>query len=196
MNQLSGSNTGRNKQDRANLQASNAENSKIERLFSMSDDGVILTIGGRAKFVRKKLQLSQQEIAAEIGISARSWQKLERDEGTVNSDIILAFSRVEINPGWILTGLGPMAMDDKSDLKYDATATILHVEILASIGAIVTDYMVENPASGVDLEYLLKVTGDAYNRLIERADDPADVDELKALLPWLKRQLEKSLVSK
>lgn len=34
---------------------------------------------------------------------------------------------------------------------------------------------------------------DAYNRLIERADDPTDVEELKALLPWLKRQLEKSL---
>lgn len=159
----------------------------------MSDEGVISTIGERAKFVRKKLQLNQQEIAAEIGISSRSWQKLERDEGTVNSDIILAFSRVGINPGWILTGLGPRSMDDKSVLKGDGPATFLHVEILASIGAIVSAFNGGSPVSTGDLEHLLKVCGDAYNHLIERADDPTDVEELKSLLPWLKRQLEKSL---
>lgn len=65
------------------------------------------TVGSRLRLVRKMLHLSQQEMAEKLGLSTRGWQKIERDEGLPNSETLLRFNRLGINPGWVLSGIGP-----------------------------------------------------------------------------------------
>ncbi|MCI9864916.1 LexA family transcriptional regulator [Rhizobium skierniewicense] len=64
-------------------------------------------IGARAKQARADNHLSQQEMADRLGLSLRGWQKIERGEGTPSGETLLNFEKLGINPGWVLTGLGP-----------------------------------------------------------------------------------------
>ena len=74
------------------------------------------TVGARLRVVRKKLGLSQEEMAQRLSMSTRGWQKIERDEALPNGETLLRFKSLNINPGWILSGLGPTRIDEESFL--------------------------------------------------------------------------------
>ncbi|WP_139056210.1 XRE family transcriptional regulator [Rhizobium sp. 9140] len=69
-------------------------------------------LASRAKGVRVERKLQQQEMADVLGMSLRGWQKIERGEGTPSGETLLQFEKLGINPGWVLTGLGPKSLDD------------------------------------------------------------------------------------
>lgn len=78
-------------------------------IFSMES---LETIGARALVVRKEAHKTQIEMAKFLGLATATWQKIERDEGLPNADTLLAFKKLGINPGWLLTGLGPKHLDE------------------------------------------------------------------------------------
>ncbi|MEA3533686.1 LexA family transcriptional regulator [Rhizobium sp. CC-YZS058] len=92
-------------------------------LIEMAIDGQN-TVAERAKAVRTEKGLGQQAIADLLGISLRGWQKIERGEGTPSGETLLQFQTLGINPGWVLTGIGPKHLGDAANepepLKVDA----------------------------------------------------------------------------
>jgi transcriptional regulator with XRE-family HTH domain len=148
----------------------------------------VASLGERALTVRKRAGKTQAEMAKFLGVSTATWQKIERNEGIPSGETLLSFVKLDVNPGWILTGLGPELMTD-----YPASQSKLLDRKLFDAIAIIADQICASEEMDLTRVEFSRYVVDAYNRLIERADDPTDVDELKVLLPWLKRQLEKSL---
>lgn len=176
-------NTERNKQKSASWQA------EYCLFYLMSEGELYSTIGGRCKEVRESLRLTQSAMADRLSISLRSWQTLERNEGLPSGETLLQFYALKVNPGWILTGLGGREIGDETVERYQKRSTV-HTELMVQIAEFIADTSKMRSDSAPDF---VRLCSESYNRLIERADDPTDVDEIKALLPWLKRQLEKSL---
>lgn len=148
----------------------------------------VASLGERALAVRKRTGKTQAEMAKFLGVSTATWQKIERNEGIPSGETLLNFIKLDVNPGWILTGLGPELV---TYYPINQPAVVDRKLFDAIAGMVEQKYSSESVEIG-RVEFSSHVV-DAYNRLIERADDPTDVDELKALLPWLKRQVEKSL---
>lgn len=73
---------------------------------------------------------------------------------------------------------------------------LLNPFIIPEIALQIVEWVQSTSADDITTASVTQRAVDVYNRLIERADHPTDVDELKALLPWVKRQIEKSLGSK
>ena len=69
------------------------------------------TLGARALAVRKQAGKTQIEMAKFLGIATATWQKIERDEGIPSGETLLAFERLGVNPGWVLSGRGPRTVD-------------------------------------------------------------------------------------
>lgn len=65
------------------------------------------TAGERAKIVRREAAKTQAEMADILGISLGTWQKIERNEGLPSGETLMKFQKLGVNPGWLLTGLGP-----------------------------------------------------------------------------------------
>ncbi len=66
-------------------------------------------IGGRLKQARDAARLSQEEIAAQMGISLRAYQNYERGERPVPVELVRALSRTHgIDAEWLLSGRGEM----------------------------------------------------------------------------------------
>jgi transcriptional regulator with XRE-family HTH domain len=143
------------------------------------------TIGSRAKTVREELELNQQAIADRMGVSLRAWQKMERDEGTPSGETLLNFQKLGINPGWVLTGLGPRKL-----LTWASGDT--EAEIFMRIAD-----MVQDVHSGLGIELpnrgLASATRAIFDRLIKQIDPQAGPSEFEALMTIegakLKRQL-------
>lgn len=83
---------------------------------------VLETIGARAKAVRKEAGKKQSEMAEFLGLAIGTWQKLERDEVLPSGETLLQFAKLGINPGWVLTGLGPKHIDAAGDNEQPASA--------------------------------------------------------------------------
>lgn len=69
-------------------------------------------IGDRLKLVRQSLAKTQGEIAADAGAKQRSWQEYEAEKTTPGSKVIAGLVRLGFNANWILTGEGPMRLDE------------------------------------------------------------------------------------
>lgn len=69
------------------------------------------TLGERALEVRNEVRKTQKEMAAYLGLSTATWQKIERNEGIPSGETLLAFEKLGINPGWVLSGLGPKRLN-------------------------------------------------------------------------------------
>ena len=151
------------------------------------------TIGTRAKSVRMEMHLQQQEMADALGISLRAWQKLERDEGTPSGETLMQFQKVGINPGWILTGLGPRSLDPKEAYLYEKNA-ILDSDLLVDIGAIVDRL---HKAAGIALraEDRDRKVHQHYNEYMLWDTDPADGEEMKLWLQLLERRIAREVTS-
>lgn len=139
--------------------------------------------------MRDELELNQQAIADRMEISLRAWQKMERDEGTPSGETLLNFQKIGINPGWVLTGLGP-----KRHLSW--VNADIEAEIFMRIGDLVQDAHrelgIELPGRG-----LAKTTRAIFAHVMNALDLEASPAELDALLVGeaakLRRQLRDAI---
>ena len=66
----------------------------------------------RLKNVRAELNLKQDEMAEQSGVSARAYQGYEAGRSIPGGEAIEGFVRMGINANWLLTGEGPMLLKD------------------------------------------------------------------------------------
>lgn len=72
-----------------------------------------LSVGQRLLELRNELGHSQVAMAKLLGIANATWQKIERDEGLPSGETLMQFEKLGINPGWIISGLGPKNLDEQ-----------------------------------------------------------------------------------
>lgn len=69
-------------------------------------------IRGRLKLIRESIGLSQTAMSEKIGGGKGTWQNIEAGNNPPNGTTLLAIAGLGFNPGWILTGIGPMRLSD------------------------------------------------------------------------------------
>lgn len=154
----------------------------------------------RLREVRRYIGDPDREVFAEqVGVSKNTLASYERGETEPTVSVLDAYSRIfGVDVRWVVSGEGGMFSERPPEIsakhinEEKLSAATIKQEIFSSVGCMVADRYGTRPAVP-SYEDFLVASATAYNRLIERADDPTDVDELRALLPWLKRQLGKSL---
>lgn len=144
-------------------------------------------IAGRVLLVREELGLSQKAMAAKLGISYRSWQGLEGGRNVPSGETLLQFKEIGINPGWILTGLGPKNLVEDETYLYQKNAIVdadlmLDIKELVKrlhkeVGIVLRDDDIDRKAIQHYNEYML---------------DDTDMSDLEEVTLWLK-MLEKRL---
>lgn len=70
------------------------------------------TIGARLKAWRDLNRLKQPEAASQLGVAASTYQKYEMDLRAPGADAMECFVRAGINANWLLTGEGPMLLEE------------------------------------------------------------------------------------
>lgn len=149
------------------------------------------TMGARAKRVRLEQNLNQQQIAEALGVSLRAWQKLERDEGTPSGETLLQFEKLGINPGWILTGLGPRLMREDESYLYKKDA-IIDPDLLLDIKEVVLRV---HKDAGITLHQRdadLKAIS-SYNQYMADDTDLSDGEEIRIWLQLLEKRLKREV---
>lgn len=71
-----------------------------------------MTIPENLKAARAALGLTQTEMAAQSGVSARGYQGYEDGRSVPGGEVITNLVRLGINANWLLTGEGPMLLSD------------------------------------------------------------------------------------
>ncbi|MBB4953997.1 transcriptional regulator with XRE-family HTH domain [Agrobacterium vitis] len=157
------------------------------------------TIGGRLRLLRKKLGLSQQELADRLELSVRGWQKIERNEAVPSGDTLLRCEAIGYNPGWILTGFGPELMDDAkleqstglSAIKNNTIDAELMERLHDRVASIFHDVGQKPPQRRIARE-----AANLYNELAKVVQDMSDAEMVDAALPMValdfKRKLERA----
>lgn len=71
----------------------------------------------RVSQVREHLELSQDKMARQLGLSLRAYANYERGERTIPVELLRAlYERFSVDPIWLLTGDGHMILD--RDVRY------------------------------------------------------------------------------
>lgn len=153
----------------------------------------VTDIGARAKQVRDENGLSQQEMADRLGMSLRGWQKIERGEGTPNGETLLGFDKFGINPGWVLTGVGPKHLGQPQQKGVEAEALILRaVEEMKSVAANASEMVRERfdppPAPTINFLPLKASAGGGAAVLHESKGIDLDMDALAAKVLGVRRK--------
>lgn len=149
--------------------------------------------GGRAKIVRKDSGKTQAEMAEFLGLAIGTWQKLERDEVVPSGETLLSFERLGINPGWVLSGLGPKLLKEDDSYLYAKNA-IIDGDLLLDIKTIVATV---NREEGITFpqETLDRQAIEFYNEYMISDTDLSDVDEMQAWLRWLEKRVRRAAKS-
>lgn len=149
------------------------------------------TVGDRAKLVRKEVGKTQSQLAEFLGLAVGTWQKIERDEGLPSGETLMLFGKLGINPGWLLTGLGPKRIDE-SDNAAKTPVGALDSQLLDRLGRaalqVYGDIKRNLPHS--------QVSGEAarlYNDLVELGVDLGDADAVEASIPLLQHRLKRRI---
>ncbi|MFA5123245.1 XRE family transcriptional regulator, partial [Zavarzinia sp.] len=69
-----------------------------------SDGGGMTSVGARLARFRQKLGLSQDDLAARLGIAERTYQAYERNETEPKCHVLKALAEIGGDPTWIVTG--------------------------------------------------------------------------------------------
>lgn len=77
------------------------------------------TLAERLRAARSVFKLKQKEMAAQSGVSDRSYQGYEDGRSVPGGEAIEGFVRLGINANWLLTGEGAMLL---SDIKPQSTS--------------------------------------------------------------------------
>ena len=145
------------------------------------------TLGDRAKEVRKDARKTQAEMAEFLEISLGAFQKLERDEVIPNGETLLRFAKLGVNPGWLLSGLGPKSMTDTKNASIDA-------DLLVDVKAIIDRVHQE---AGITLrpETLDRKAIEHYNEYMAADTDVGDAEEMKLWLALLAKRLKREVLA-
>lgn len=156
------------------------------------------TIAARLLLVRQTSQLSQRNFSRHSGVAFRTWQTIEAGGNVPSGETLLKLSALGWNPGWILTGRGPMRLDDPAGATpagVGSPATPLDAELL---GGIIETIIHEAQAAGVSIPpaELGRKAGKTYAELMAASSDPAERRAmLKLTAVQLRRELRESLPS-
>lgn len=125
------------------------------------------TVGGRIKFRRRQLKLTQKDIAEYVGISASAVTQWESDATGLSSDSLLKLaSLLECSPEWLLSGKGELepsikAMASKSKVVPVISWVQAGVWTEALSTARNKSEWVETTAKISELAFALRVKGDS-----------------------------------
>lgn len=135
-------------------------------------------ISARLKEVRAVLKLSQVEMAQKIGLSKSALKRLETGGNVPSGESLLKYASVGINPGWLLYGLGPMRMDDRSEAgalaerdELRCSPPITAPELLALVTDAIQRTYKDAGASLPALD-LGRLSAEKYNEIIQEIPEP------------------------
>lgn len=125
------------------------------------------TVGGRIKFRRRQLKLTQKDIAEYVGISASAVTQWESDATGLSSDSLLKLaSLLECSPEWLLSGKGELEPSIKAMASKSKVVPVISwvqagawTEALSSTAA--RSEWVETTAKISDFAFALRVKGDS-----------------------------------
>lgn len=99
-------------------------------------------IGARFKLARNELGLSQTSLAQKAGMSLQGYQPNEKGQTAPSAAILHTFASLGINPYWLLTGQGSMAIGEALHRKM-ASIDRKSVEENRETIRLITDYLCE-----------------------------------------------------
>lgn len=151
------------------------------------------SIGSRAIEVRTSLKETQQGMANRLAMSLRAWQKIERDEGVPSGETLLRFKAIGINPGWVLSGLGPKSLEDDDSHLYIKNE-VIDADLLIDIKAMVEKVHRE---VGITLraETLDRHSIDYYNEYMLADTVLSDVEEMHLWLRLLEKRVRREAMA-
>ncbi len=132
-------------------------------------------------------------MAKAIGISVRGWQKIERDEGLPNGETLMLFKSISINPGWVLTGLGPKHSDARPEPSH--ADLLVFIEVLPDIA--LTIAKAYNDANArINQHDLVAEAARWLGEMQELVkNDIGDKELLHSLLPWVEAQVKREIAA-
>lgn len=87
------------------------------------------SLGQRLKLLRTARGLTQKDAAIRLGIAVRTYQNYERDEREPGAAFIVGMKeRFGVAPLWLLTGEGPVHLDERDDRKRKAPSETLSAQ--------------------------------------------------------------------
>ncbi|MFA3778629.1 LexA family protein [Yersinia sp. 1652 StPb PI] len=125
------------------------------------------TVGGRIKFRRRQLKLTQKDIAEYVGISASAVTQWESDATGLSSDSLLKLSSLlECAPEWLLSGKGDLDPSLKVMASKSKLVPVISwvqagawTEALSTAGS--RSEWIETTAKISDSAFALRVKGDS-----------------------------------
>ncbi|CAA0088215.1 Uncharacterised protein [Starkeya nomas] len=147
-------------------------------------------IRGRLKLIRESLGLSQTAMSEKIGGGKGTWQNIEAGNNPPNGTTLLAIAGLGFNPGWILTGIGPMRLAD-TPIDRESVETAIDRELMGrvvdSIARLYRELAIS--LSPVDLG---RLSAEKYEEIAAASSDPA---ERMAMVKLMAVQLRKELLA-
>ncbi len=108
------------------------------------------TMKDRLKSIRELLNKTQSQMASLIDISPRAWQSYEMGKSVPGGKVLLSLAGLGFNVNWILTGEGPMRIDEhRRHTREDMVSGVS----LGDKGALQSD----NLGLGESVELLAKI---------------------------------------
>ncbi|MCY1705522.1 helix-turn-helix domain-containing protein [Pannonibacter sp. SL95] len=145
--------------------------------------------------VRRELgEPKREDFARTLAVSKDALALYERGENVPAANVLAEYRiKFGVDINWLLTGEGEM-FADPSKRPAAAPVPAIDADLFRAVGRLILKVYKDE---GVKLppEALLDEQSGAYNALIARAEDPRDITELTALLPWLEARLRKSLAA-
>ncbi|CNI38354.1 helix-turn-helix domain-containing protein [Yersinia mollaretii] len=125
------------------------------------------TVGGRIKFRRRQLKLTQKDIAEYVGISASAVTQWESDATGLSSESLLKLSSLlECSPEWLLSGKGELEPSIRAMASKSKVVPVISwvqagawTEALSAAGS--RSEWVETTAKISNLAFALRVKGDS-----------------------------------
>lgn len=148
------------------------------------------TLGGRALAVRKEAGKTQIQMAQFLGLSTATWQKIERGEGIPSGETLLAFEKLGVNPGWVLSGHGPKKLDAPSTAPSPSTG--VNIGLLQQLHDIVQAVYVECKRTPPP-RALTADAGELYNELLGMVGDIRDKAVVTAVIPVLRDRFKERI---
>jgi len=115
--------------------------------------GIQMTLAGRLKYVREDLNKSQKEIAAQIGISFRSWQDYELGKNVPGSAVITELIKLGYNSNWILSGEGPIKTNPLNFLFDSIIDKRKEMRIKRRVITLLNEHKKNNPSVSDDMAF-------------------------------------------
>ena len=166
-------------------------------------------VGHRLRQVREALSVTQKSMSLKLGFGASTWQKIERGENLPSGETLLKIAELGFNPGWILTGEGPMSLNKGTTLGTNQEYNNLpgfsenpqqslpsskrlqevDVELLIRVyDAIFRTYTELNVS--ISIRSLADISVEKHNEIIAVSDNPAD---WPAMVSYMTVQLRKEM---